>query len=355
MPVTGPGVIPPNGTPEHVRTSKAIAAFNKGASSYDTQPPTISPEEMFAAKPKSNQQVSQVIDEKGTIVEENQEEVTSLPEIPTPNVVEAKVEPEDPTLSRQFAQLARQERALRAKAQQQEQAIKAREQAIANKEAEFKTKELEYQQGYISKSRLKQDTLQALADAEVSYDEITQQYLETPTKTDPRVMSTIAKLEAKIQELESKSTATEETFKASQKQAYDSAINQIKLDVDNLVKTDPNYEIIKATRSGKDVVDLIVRTFNEDGILMTVEEAANEVEKHIEEEAVKLSKLNKVMKRMQSVAPTNSTKPSTKTVQFEAKTEQPKQQMKTLTNASASSRQLTARERALLAFKGELK
>lgn len=356
IPVTGPGAIPPNGTPEHVRSAKAIAAFNKGISSYDNQPQSqvvqnqnqISPEEMGAIKAKSNQVLADAIDQKHI----GESDVTE-PQVPV-SVEPPKAEVEDPTLSRQFAQLARQERSLRAKAQQQEQAIKAREAAIATREAEIKAKELEYQQGYISKSRLKQETLQALADADVSYDEITQQMLETPTKTDPRVLNTISKLEAKIQELEGKAKSTEDNYKSSQQQAYDSAIKQIRVDVDNLVKSDENYETIRATKSSKDVVDLIVRTYNEDGILLSVEEAANEVENHILEEAVKLSKLNKVTKRMQSVAPAQSNKPGTKTVQFEAQTP-PKQPMKTLTNAAGSTRQLSARERALLAFKGELK
>lgn len=354
-PVAGPGQVQQTGTPEHVRTAKAVAAFQKGASSYD-QPPVqvvqnqsqVSVEELGAIKAQSNQAIMDGLSQNDNQVVED---TLTPPSIPEPNIQEPKAE--DTPLSRQFAQLARQERALRQKQQQQDLAIKAREQALADREAALIAKDQEYKSGYMPKESLKNNPLQALLDAGVTYDDLTQQILNNSNPIDPRVQTTISKLEAKIQQLETAAEETKTTYKSAQEQQYEAAVKQIRTDAQNLVKNDPNYETIRETNSVKDVVDLIVRTYNEDGVLMTVEEAADAVEEHIIEEAVKLSRLGKVTKKLQSVAPKASPTPQQTAVPQSKQSPQPT--MKTLTNAGASSRPLSARERALLAFKGELK
>lgn len=336
--------------------ARAIAALTQQAPSQQPEQQVVenqskvTPEELSAVKAQITQQVTEPeATQNDTIVDDT---TSGVPE-QTVDTAAEKTAVEDPALSRQFAQLARQERALRAKAQQADTAIKAREAALAAREAEIATKEQEYKQGYISKQQLKQNPLQTLLESEVTYDDITQQLLSSANPVDPRIQTTISKLEAKIQQLEKAAEETQKTVKSGQQQAYDNAVKQIKSDVERLVSKDPNFETIKATGSSKDVVDLIVRTFNEDGILMSVEEAATEVENHILEEAVKLSRLGKVMKKIQAVAPQSTPAPK-QTQEAQPKPSQP-QTMKTLTNASASSRPLSARERALLAFKGELK
>lgn len=299
---------------------------------------------------QSQQQVSP--EELGAIIPTPNIQETSAPE-ETP-VIEREEPKTDPTLSSQFAKLARQERAIRAKAQEQNQAIKAKEDALAAREAAIQAQEQKYKTEYVPKSLGKQDPLKYLEDAGLTYDDVTQSYLN-PQQTDPRILSHIAKLEEKLSVLEGKATEQETSYKAQQQQAYDSAIKQIRNDVTNLVKTNDNYETIRHTNSQKDVVDLIVQTYNESEgqELLTVEEAADLVEEHILEEAVKLSRLGKVNKRLQPAATAQAkstpaaTKPETGT--------QTQPQTKTLNNTMGSSRPLTAKERAVLAFKGELK
>src|SRR5208282_349994 len=115
----------------------------------------ISPEEISAVRASS------------TPTEEPQTE--TAPEVEAP-----KVEPkaEDP-LSSQYALLARREKALRAKAQQQEQALKTREDALKAKEAELAAKDTDYQSNYVSKQRLQDNTWDVLNEAQVSYDKLT--------------------------------------------------------------------------------------------------------------------------------------------------------------------------------------
>lgn len=306
-------------------------------------------DDTMSLKVESSQQVSREDQQNHTEVTED---TLTPPDIPEPNISEQKQE--DTPLSRQFAQLARQERQMRAKAQQQETALKAREQALAAREAELTTKDAQYKSGYIPKETLKNNPLQALLEAEVSYDELTQHILNNSNPLDPRVQTMLSKQEAQIAKLEATLAERDSQAKSSEQSQYDAAVKQIRTDATALVKNDPNYEAIRAKNAVKDVVELIEKTYNEDGVLLTVEEAADEVENYLLEEAVKLSQLGKVTKRLQSVAP----KPTPKLEQTTSPQGKPTTQaqpMKTLTNAAASTRPLSARERALLAFKGQLK
>ena len=320
----------------------AIEAFNKGQSSYDAKPQAqpvqndlpvpnpsqISPEEMSAVVPKQ----------------------ASEPEIGQSDKVEAPETPAEPKseIDPRMAQLARRERALRAKAQQQEQAFKAREAALAVREAELSSKDQTYKSGYIPKDLLKTSPLQALAEAGLSYDEITQAVLNQQP-TDPRVEATISRLEAKIKQLEEAGEEGKKNSATQQQAAYEAAVKQIKADVSKLVFTDPAFETVKATNSISDVVELIEETYKKDGTLLGVEEAAQMVEDYLLEEALKLTRIDKIKKRLaQNAQPAQTQK---------AQPPQPKQPppMKTLTNAASSTRQLSAKERAILAFRGELK
>lgn len=265
----------------------------------------------------------------------------------------AKVEPppvkEEQPASSQMAILARKERALRAKAQQQDQAFKAREDALKAREAAVSAKDQEYQSGYISKQRLKQQTIEALAEAGLSYDEITQKQIDAGS-IHPQVTHLIDSMKAEIQELKQQNENNKKSQEEAQSVQYKQALSQIKTDVKELVKSDPvAFEAIAQTNSVQDVVDLIEQTFKEENRVMSVEEAAQEVEDYLSEQAYKLSELKKVQKRRQQVSTTKAPMQTQTPV-----TKQP-QPMKTLTNATSSSRQLSARERALLAFKGELK
>ncbi len=256
---------------------------------------------------------------------------------------------EDPALTAKFTQLARQERALRAKVQQQEQAIKQREAALAAREAELTAKDNQYRQEYISKARLKQDALGVLeSEGLATYDDLTQRALSRQP-IDPMVQQTMQRLEAKIAELEAANETSQKSYQQQQQDNYKAAIKTITQDAKQLIQNDPEFEAIKATGSVKDVVDLIEKTFQKTGEVLSVEEACKEVEEYLVEEATKLTQLEKIKKRMaQSNAST--TKSDVKTQATQKQT-----QMKTLTNAVSNTRPLSVRERAIAAMEGRLK
>lgn len=334
-PKDGPNITPlPTGAPS--ARDRAIAKL------METSPPPAAP-----SAPKAPvQDPSRVTPEELSVVKSSEKPTDSDTVDSATSEAPAETKPKEDPLSTQYALLARKERALRAKVQAQETAIKAREAAFAEREAAIKAKEAEYTSNYIPKSRIKADPLAVLTEEGVSYDELTNAILNPQAKQDPRILAEIEKLRAEVKDSREQQIKAKEEYAAQQKQAYNQAVNQIRKDVTQLVQSDPSFEMIKETKSVSDVVELIEKTYNEDGILLTAEEAAAEVEEYLATQAIRLAKINKIRSKLQEVQkPTQPPEP--------AKQSQPG--MKTLTNSVNASKPTSARERAIAAFKGELK
>lgn len=354
-PVTGPGAIQSQGTPEAQRTAKAVAAFNRGVSSHDKAPtpevvaPTtgnaqaeavanpnqVSAEELSAIQPK-------LVDVVETIDKNTETEGTE----------ETKTPETDPAVSEQFAKLAKNERNWRAKVAQQESAFKAREAELATREAALTTKDQQYKTGYVSLEDIKSNSLAVLAKAGVSYDQLAEQIL-TQQPANPQMDAMVAELKAEIAELRKGNETVQSKWAEQQEASYKAAVRQIGTNVNSLVASEPEkYEAIAKTNSQAQVTKLIEDTYAKDGVLLSEEEAANEVEEWLVEQSYKtVSQIDKIKKRL---AMASAQTPATTTQKTDASKQQP-QQMKTLTNATSGARKLSARERALLAFKGELK
>lgn len=322
--------------------ARAIAKLTQSPSPQPEQPivqnqSQVTPEELSAIQPRQSNPVE-------TQVEETTQEVTSE---------ETQPSREDAQLSKQYAQLARQERALRQKAQQQEQALKAREAALAEREAKLSQQPQFDPKQYYTKDQVKQNALDILAEAGVSYEDLTQQIL-TQQPIDPRFKQTVDSLKQEIEALKSQNEESKKTYAQQQDAAYQAAIKQIELDANNLIKSDPvTFEAISKTGTVKEVVKLITETYHKDGVLLSVEEAAQQVEDYLVEENFKMaSQIKKIQQKMQQAS---TPKASSSPAQPPAQEQKQPQPMKTLTNTNSSSRQLSAKERAILAFRGELK
>lgn len=276
-------------------------------------------------------------------------EETSTEETPAQEK-EVEPTPEELNLRRQFQQLARQEKAIRAKAQQQEQVLKQREAALTEREAKISQQDQSYKSDYISIKDLRNNPLALLDKAGVTYEQLTNELLN-PAPTNPRYENTINELQAKLDAMEARFESGSKSQVEAQAQQYKAAVQQITTDVKALVKSDPSaFEAIAKTNSVKDVVDLIEQTYAKDGVLLSVEEAAQEVENYlIEESYASFSKIEKLKKRIAQ----NSASLEKSEVKTQAPQAKPQTSITTLTNTMGAPRQLTARERALLAFKGE--
>lgn len=234
-----------------------------------------------------------------------------------------------------FAQLARKEKALRIQARQMQEQKKAFEEQQAK---------IQPQQDW--KPRLKTDLIGMLAEAGLTHEEAANALLNSRPE-DVQLRS----LKAEIQALKDAQTKTVSDVEASQKKAYDQAVKQLTREVTLLVDGNDAYETIKATKSQEAVVSLIEQTYKDDGILLSAEEASQQVEEYLLEEAVNLSKLKKVQKVL---SPPVEEAPAQKTVPTRS------EPTKTLTHAitQSSTSSLSVREkraRAIAAFNGQLK
>lgn len=258
---------------------------------------------------------------------------TGAEPVQTPESVETPQSAPEATsepLSPQFVALARKEKQFR-KAQQEFKAVKdAWEQDKAK---------------YIPKERLSSETLKVLAEEGITPDRLIELQINQASSQDPNQV-----LQNKIADLEAKLTALTDPENGElakrDKASYDAAVSQIRDDVSLLVDSNSSYGTIKSEGKSEDVVELITRVFDEEGIVLDVEEAAQMVEDKLVERLVtqyeKISQYEKIKARMKK-EPENApeatpTKP----------TSQAPVQQTTLTNAGAVTRPLSARDRAIL-------
>lgn len=263
--------------------------------------------------------------------------------------------PKEAPISDQYAVLARRERAQRQRIAQEQASIKAERESLERAKAELAAKDAEYRDKYIPKERLTEDTITTLLENGVSYDQLTEMMLNKGTAhQDPVLKQQLAEIKAQLKAQRESDEAYRKTQKdaadAAQATQYKEALRQITREAQLLVKADPQFEAIRETGSVRDVVDLIEKTFKEDGIMLSVEEAASEVEGYLVEQ---LSKYSRTIKKLQQK--TNPQTSQQAAPQQSANKQAPQQQgAKTLTNSMGASGQLTARQRAVLAFEGKL-
>lgn len=258
--------------------------------------------------------------------------------------VEEKVADQEEMLSPKYAALARQEKAIRAKARE----IKAREEAL-------KSREQEVEQSYVPKSkiqeRLQQDPMGFLSENGISLDQMANLLMNGPKPEELYAQ----RLESEIKAIKSDQEKTKTQFAEQQKKAYDQAVNQIRTKTKVLIDADPAYEMIKAEEASEAVVELIRETYEQEGFVLEIADAAQQIEDYLLDEALRKAQIGKVKARLTPQEPE---------IPEATKTSNPKQTitqtpMKTLTNAQAanSSTSLSARDRrdrAILAFQGKL-
>lgn len=337
--------------PQQSAKQRAIAAFNASAKAVEqarqqpVQNPTrVAPEEARIVRPQpSTEQV-----EESAGQEYSSEAPTEQPVETPPEATQRKEEP----LSNQYAILARKEKALRAKIQAQEAAqrskeaeLKAREEALEARNSSTKT---EYESKYVSKDTLTQDPIRVLSELGLTYDQLTQLAMNGPKPEEIARDQYIKKLEAKLDALETGQKKVLETFEESQQNSYKQALGQMRKQAESLVKSDPSYEMVAAygNTALNEVVDLIEKTWNEDQILLDVEDAVKEIENEYTNRALKMVSLKKIQQRI-----ARNASPAPKAGQ----PAQPQNQVKTLTNQMGASKPMSNRDRAILAFKNELK
>lgn len=232
------------------------------------------------------------------------------------------------SVSPQYVALARKEQQLR-KAQQK---LKAEQDAWKQEQAK-----------YLSRDQFNADPLKVLAEAGITPDKLVELQINQATAQDPQqlLLNRIAQLESQLKGITDPETGE---LAKRDKDAYTAAVSQIRQDAQLVVDSNPSFETIKSEGKTEDVVDLITAVFDDEGIILDVEEAAKLVEDKLSERIYnqyeRISKYNKIKARVGKQSENTA----------EATTEQQPQAPKinTLTNAGATTRPLSARDRAVL-------
>jgi sulfur relay (sulfurtransferase) DsrC/TusE family protein len=244
-----------------------------------------------------------------------------------------KPQQEDTT---KLAELARREKAMRLQSRE----MQAMKQAIAQREAEYKIlqEELERERGF--KSKLKSSPWDALIEAGFSPEEATTAFLNQPSAENIE----LKQLRAELAAIRAEQDQFKKTSQKAQEESYTQAKKQIESEVNQLVSSNEEYEMVKSMGAVQQVVDYIESTYQESGQLLDIETAAKHVEEFLMDEAMKLSKIKKLQSKFM---PQES----------QAQSVNLAPQLKTLSNQlNAGSKPLTAkerRERAIAAFKGQ--
>lgn len=184
------------------------------------------------------------------------------------------------TLSPKLSALARREQKFR----QQEQQFKAEQEKLKQeREALSKLSQL--------KTKIESKDFSALEELGISYEDYTNYLINKADGQDP-VKSELSDLK---KEIESLKTSQEEQVNKQ----YEATVNQYRSEIKQLVSKDPQFESIKDSGNEDAVLQLILETFEEDGEILTVEEAAQEVEKFIVEDTLATAtKLRKVREKL---------------------------------------------------------
>lgn len=298
------------------------------------QPPLLSDNNVLSSH------VSPGVDESkalSTPFLEDEQQVEAI----TPDPKEAKI-------AAHYANFARKEKALRFREAQLRQRESSLTPQAAQTPAQIDTSQ------YVKREDLVSNPFGVLNDLGLSYEQLTQKALEAPSQEDMALRRQVAALEGKLKALESGTDAIKKNFEENQTQSRTQAELQIKQDVNRLVANDPRFEVVKATRSGGEVVKLITSVFDNGmgtdypkGTVLDLEEATQMIEDELMTRHLRTAQLKKIQARL------NETLAKPQTAQKQQTTQQ-QPQLRTLTNGvGQSSRQLSPRDRALAAFRGE--
>lgn len=223
-------------------------------------------------------------------------------------------------ISPQFAELARQRRALQVK----EREIAEKEKSLSEKAATSEG---------IPKEQIKANPLKILMEAGVTYEQLTEAILADQSGINPEVQALKAKIDALEKGVESK--FTERDTRAEQ-----NAVAQIHRDVEVLVAEGDDFELIRGKNYQRKVTDLIHKQWKATGKVLDVQEAATLIEEELYKEATQYASFKKVQSKLT---------PAVETI-----TEEPNR-LRTLTNRQTATPAVSARARALAAFNGTLK
>jgi hypothetical protein len=253
-------------------------------------------------------------------------EVTQQVDSAKPDVTEqtnAVIEDTKP-LSPQAAALAKARRALQVK-----------ERELADREKALESKTTGSSEDLVA--RLKSQPLSVLQEHGVTYDQLTEAILADSSGLNPAIQE----LKAEIKALKE---GVDKNLSERDSQAEQQVLRQIRKEAEQLAREGDTFELVREERAVPDVIRLIHETYKKHGEVLDTSEAMQLVEDELLKDNLRRANFKKIQSKLTPSQP-----------QQQAPQAQRQNQIRTLTNRDSSTVPLSRRERALLAFQGNLK
>lgn len=191
-----------------------------------------------------------------------------------------------------FAALSRKEKALRDRESEYESKFEEMERRLEEYEANSQEPEVDWEH------LLRNDPLGALEEAGLGYDKLTELALNDGRLTPDMQMSAMREeierdYKRKFEDLEERLQAKEE---AEVEEYYNNVQDNFQEEIGSFVSQN-DYELINASEANGLVYDVIEEHYNDTGRILDMKEAADAVESYLEDEAMKLMRLNKISSR----------------------------------------------------------
>lgn len=264
-----------------------------------------------------------------------------LPQIPPETAKPQEIpQPQEEKEAARNQQMMRRERMMR----EEKRAWQAEKQAIMAEKAQLEADAKAYK---TYKERLTNDTMGLLSENGVTSEQLTSILLNQPDLTAQEVRL----LKTKITSLEENQNRVADQIKEQQEKAYTQAVNQIRSEIKLMVQGSEEFEAISNMNATEAVVEYIKQSFDQTGTIMSIEEAAKDVEEHLVEQALKMAQMKKLQSKLNTQRPNEMaiSKPPQVT---------PTKSIPTLTHSTMPNSKPTSekerRERAIAAFQGRL-
>lgn len=227
-------------------------------------------------------------------------------EVPSTGDISGESKEEAPKVedafSKKFAALSRKEKQIRIAEQQQRAKMQKMESDYNAKMAalEERLKKLDAPAPKVEQlpleQRLKQNPLEALKELGLGYDKLTQLAINDGRLT-PEMQMELWKQELESKQRSELDTIRKELADREQREAQQreqQVLNQFKDNIKSFISEHPEYEMIQATNQPDLVFSLIDEHFQKSGKVLSIKEAADHIESHLESEARKLLSLKKL-------------------------------------------------------------
>ncbi len=321
-PVTGMTTIAP--TSNTGLSAEKLARLKAVAAGEVPKEEEVQEKPKFSGQPTIKMKTNRTVNREMPVAEA--EAPITEPETPASATSDASeqvsaVEEATQPLNPQLAAIAKQRRAL----QQERQAFeKEKELLVGNTRADLEAK-------------LKTNALSTLQELGVTYDQLTNEILASQGGIAPEIQA----LKAEIKALKE---GVDKTLSDKDIAAEQAVLKEMRRNVDHLASQGEEFELIRAKRAEPDVIELIHRTWKQNGEILDEAEAMKLIEEELLNESLVLAKLKKVQGKLTPTEP------------LKLQEEMPvKTGMKTLTNRDSAKPLMDRRQRAIAAALGQLK